>query len=156
MSALTAPLHTAAELTLVGADDRTDIVVFQVPSAHDTERVNTVSLDTRTGEILCDCKGAEFGRVCWPAYHVVAAWHRTTAMIAARSHTPTGLLAMGRKAATMVYVYRQRCGRALPDDVLTLVAARSEWRRRAALAAASRAYRPTGATLAALDLPLAA
>jgi hypothetical protein len=56
----------------------------------------------------------------------------------------------------MVNVYRQLCGRALPDDVLTLVAARSEWRRRAALAAARRAYRPTGATLAALDLPLAA
>jgi hypothetical protein len=192
MSIATAPLHTPAELALVGADDRTDIVVFQAPSASDATRVNTVALDTRTGEILCDCKGAEFGRVCWHADYVVAAWQRTTAIIAARSLTPEGLLAMGRKAAHMVGVYRQRCGRALPDDVLTLVAARSEWRRRAALAAeqraarevaaarrevaeweslshsdrhidlhvdgrkGERAYQTARATLAALDLPLAA
>jgi hypothetical protein len=155
-SALTASRHTPAELALVGADDRTDIVVFRAPSASDAARVNTVALDTRTGEILCDCKGAEFGRRCWHADHVVAAWHRTTAKQAARHLSPQGLPNAGRKAARMVGVYRQRVGRPLGDDVLTLVAARSEWRRRAALAAANRAYQPTGATLAALDLPLAA
>ncbi len=134
MSAATKTLHSTAELTFIGCDDRTEIVVFQSASEHDTTRVNTTALDTSTGAILCDCTGAEFGRVCWHQDHVVAAWHRTPAMHACRWLSPVALLNQGRKAAAMVATYRQRCGRPLQDDVLALVASRSEWRRRAARA----------------------
>jgi len=41
----------------------------------------------------------------------------------------------GTAAAAMVNTYRARIGRALPMDAANLIAARSEWRRRAALAA---------------------
>ena len=46
----------------------------------------------------------------------------------------------------MVNTYRARTGRVLPMDALNLIAARAEWRRRAALAPAP----------VAADLPLAA
>ena len=65
---------------------------------------------------------------------MTAAWHRIPAMRAARYLSATALLNQGRKAAAMVDTYRTRCGRPLQDDVITLVASRSEWRRRAALA----------------------
>jgi len=134
MSARTAPLHNPAELTFIGGDDQTGIVVFQSPSEHDAERVNTTAVDTSTDAIICDCKGAEFGRVCWHADHIAAAWHQSPALRACRFLSPTALLNQGRKAAAMVATYRARCGRPLQDDVITLVASRSEWRRRAALA----------------------
>ena len=137
MSARTAPLHRPAELALIGCEDRTGIAVFQAASAHDAARVNTTALDTITGQILCDCKGAEFGRVCWHMDHALAAWERTPAMRAARALTDAALLRRGRKLAAMVEAYRARIGRPLPDDVTALVAARGEWRRRAALAPAS-------------------
>jgi hypothetical protein len=140
MSTATAALHAPSELTFIGADDRTGIVVFQAASAHDPNRVNTVALDTMTGDIICDCTGAEFGRRCWHIDHVVAAWQQTPAMHAARCLTETALLNQGRKAAAMVATYRERVGRPLADDVITLVAARSEWRRRAARAAVEAAY----------------
>ncbi len=134
MSIRTAPLHSTAELTFIGADERTEIVVFQSASEHDAERVNTTALDTTTGAIICDCRAAEFGRVCWHADHIVAAWRQTPAMRACRFLSATALINQGRKAAAMVNTYRQRCGRPLQDDVLLLVASRSAWRRRAATA----------------------
>ncbi len=140
MSSTTAALHTPSELTFIGADEQTGIVVFQAASSHDAERVNTVALDTTNGAIICDCTGAEFGRVCWHQDHVVAAWEQGPAMQAARWLTEVALLNQGHKAAQMVKVYRERCGRPLGDDVTALVAARSEWRRRAARAAAEAAY----------------
>lgn len=149
MSAKTAARHSTAELTFIGCDDQTGIVVFQSPSTHDANRVNTTALDTITGAIICDCKGAEFGRVCWHADHIAAAWRQTPAMRACRFLSSTALINQGRKAAAMVATYRTRCGRPLQDDVIALVAARSEYRRRAALAA------PVNAPVAA-DLPLAA
>ena len=45
----------------------------------------------------------------------------------------------------MVATYRARCGRPLQDDVITLVASRSEWRRRAALATPVADDRPLAA-----------
>jgi len=135
MSIRTAALHTPSELSCIGADDRTRIVVFQSASEHDAQRVNTVALDTSTGKIFCDCRGAEFGRQCWHAELIVAAWEQSPAMQAARWLSPVALLNQGRKAAQMVATYRERCGHPLQDDVLMLVAARSEWRRRAARAA---------------------
>ncbi len=134
MSTATALLHRPAELTFIGCDDQTGIVVFQSPSEHDANRVNTTALDTSTGAIICDCKAAEFGRVCWHADRIAAAWRQTPAMRACRFLSSTALLNQGRKAAAMVNTYRARCGRPLQDDVIALVASRSEWRRRAALA----------------------
>lgn len=132
MSARTAPLHTPAELALASCDDVTGIVAFVVRSRHDATRVNTVSLDTQTGTIHCDCRGAECDKACWHADLVVAAWERTQAAHISRMLSPVALYNQSRKALTMVTIYRDRCGRALPDDVLTLVASRYEWRRRAA------------------------
>ncbi len=134
MSIATASLHSTAELTFIGGDDQTGIVVFQSASTHDANRVNTTALDTVSGAIICDCKAAEFGRVCWHADHIAAAWRQTPAMRACRFLSPVALINQGRKSAAMVATYRQRCGRPLQDDVLLLVASRNEWRRRAALA----------------------
>jgi hypothetical protein len=147
MSARTAPLHSPSELTLIGCDDRTNIAVFQAASAHDANRTNTTALDLTTGAIICDCKGAECGRQCWHMDLAIKAWHRTPAMTAARFLSDTALTNQGKKAAHMVAVYRARIGRPLADDVIALVAARSEWRRRAALASPA---------VAVADLPLAA
>ena len=151
MSTATALLHSPGHLTFIGCDDLTGIAVFQAASAHDAARVNTTALDTVTGQILCDCKGAEFGRRCWHADHAVAAWHNTPAMVAARALADAALLRRGRKLAAMVGTYRARIGRPLPDDVTALVAARGEWRRRAALAPA-----PPFQDEIEHDLPLAA
>lgn len=63
MTAATAALHTPAELTLASCDDTTGIVAFVARSCHDATRVNTVALDTTTGETFCDCRGAECGKV---------------------------------------------------------------------------------------------
>lgn len=150
MSAATKTLHSPAELTFIGCDDQTEIVVFQSPSEHDANRVNTTALDTSTGAIICDCKGAEFGRVCWHADHIAAAWRQAPAMRACRFLSSTALINQGRKSAAMVATYRQRCGRPLQDDVIALVAARSEWRRRTATAV------PLVVAVAADDLVLAA
>jgi len=150
MSAATKTLHRPAELTFIGCDEATGIVVFQSTSAHDAARVNTTALDTGTGAIICDCRAAEFGRVCWHQDHVVNAWHQSPAMRACRFLSSTALINQGRKAAAMVVTYRVCCGRPLQDDVIALVASRSEWRRRAALAA------PAIVAVDADDLALAA
>jgi len=150
MSTATAPLHSTAELTFIGGDDQTEIVVFQSASTHDAERVNTTALDLITGAIICDCRAAEFGRVCWHADHIAAAWRQTPAMCACRFLASTALINQGRKAAAMVATYRVRCGRPLQDDVIALVAARAEWRRRTATAV------PLVVAVAADDLVLAA
>lgn len=49
--------------------------------------------------------------------------------------TDARLAAYGRKLAGMVAIYRARIGRVLPADALNLLAARAEWRQRAAGAA---------------------
>lgn len=146
MSTATAARHTPAELTLVAADHSTGIVEFAAPSRHDAARVNTVSLDTTNGDIRCDCQGAECGRACWHADHIVAAWLASPAMAEVRWLTAAGLVRYGTKHRLCVDTYTRRTGRFLAADALALVAARSEYRLRAARAAAVRA----------LDLPLAA
>lgn len=150
MSTATAALHRAAELAFVAADDLTGIVTFTAPSKSHPATPNTTSLDTTTGAILCDCKAAEWGRQCWHAEHVAAAWLRTGAMNDVLWLTAAELARYGTKLSAMVRIYRARTGRVLPMDATNLIAARSEWRRRAALAA------PVGVVLEAADLPLAA
>ena len=152
MSTRTAPLHSPAELVFVAADDLTGIVTFQAPSKSHPAQPNTTSLDTTTGAIHCDCKGADCGRRCWHADHVLAAWLRTGAMLDARWLTDAELTRYGTKLAGMVRIYRARTGRILLADQVNLVAARAEWRRRqtAAFAAVPVAVVETA------DVPLAA
>jgi|GEM_PF-4122243 len=147
MSTATALLHSTDELTFIGCDDQTEIVVFQTVSTHDANRVNTTALDTITGAIICDCKAAEFGRVCWHADHALAAWLRTGAMLDVLWLTDAELARYGTKLAGMVRIYRARTGRILLADQVNLVAARAEYRRRqaAALATVPIAVASTGA-----------
>ncbi len=141
MSARTAPLHSPAELTLATCDDITAIVAFVAPSASTPGKYNTVSLDTATGAIHCDCKGAECGRECWHRDLVAAAWAQSPAMREVAWLSDARLARYGAKLAGMVVQYRARTGRALALDVVNLLAARAEWRRRAAAAPAPVAAR---------------
>lgn len=134
MSARTAPRHTPSELALLGCDETTGIVAFVARSRHDAGRVNTVSLDTTNGAIFCDCKGADCGRACWHADLVVAAWLASPALAQVRWLTGAQLYRYGRKHRLCVDTYRARTGRVRADDALALVAARYEWRARAAAA----------------------
>jgi len=134
MSARTAALHTPAELRYHGCDETTGIVEFVADSRHHPGHLNTVSLDTTTGAIHCDCKGAQCHEDCWHADLVAAAWLGSPAMRDVRWLTAARLVRYGTTAAAMVNTYRARTGRVLPMDAANLIAARSEWRRRAALA----------------------
>ena len=132
MSARSAAQHTPAELQFLSADDLTAIVAFTAPSASQPDRTNTVSYDTATGATLCDCRGAECGRACWHADLAPVAWQRHPAARDVRWLTDARLVAYGRKVAAMVTTYRARAGRVLPADATNLIAARWEYRRRAA------------------------
>ncbi len=57
-------------------------------------------------------------------------------MLDARWLTDAEPIAYGKKLGAMCRSYRARAGRVLPMDAASLIAARSEWRRRAALAPA--------------------
>jgi len=139
-------VHSAADLTYADCDETTGIVHFTAASHHRPGHLNTVSLDTTTGAIHCDCKGAQCDQACWHADHVAAAWLASPAMQDVRWLTVARLVRYGTTAAAMVNTYRARIGRVLPMDAANLIAARSEWRRRAALAT----------PVADADLPLAA
>ncbi len=130
MSTLTAPLHSPAELALLGCDDHSGIVALIAPSQHDATRVNTVALDTTNDTTHCDCKASECNRRCWHADYALAAWLAAPAMCAVRWLTDAQLLRYGNKHRLCVDTYRARTGRALPADVVALTAARCEWRRR--------------------------
>lgn len=130
-------LHTPAELAYAGCDDITGIVEFTAPSASaKRQAVNTVSYDTTTRAVHCDCVAAMTGRACWHAAWVVTAWERHQAMREARALLGPQLLAFGRKHARLTGTYRVRVGRAGEYDAVRLLAARYEWRHRRALDAA--------------------
>jgi len=146
MSTRTAAQHTPAELRYHGCDETTGIVAFVADSHHQPGTLNTVSFDTTTGAIHCDCKGAQCHEDCWHADLVAVAWLASPAMQDVRWLTAARLVRYGTTAAAMVDTYRARIGRVLPLDAANLIAARSEWRRRAALAT----------PVADADIPLAA
>ena len=126
--------HRPAQLAYAGCDETSGIVHFTAPSAHRAGRVNTVSLDTHTGAILCDCKAAETHRLCWHACWVVASWQAHPAVAEARALIAPRLLAFGRKHARLVATYRRRIGRPGEHDAVRLLPARWEWRQRQAIA----------------------
>lgn len=143
MSMTTARQHHPSELTFAGADDITNTVHFTAPSKGTPGKVNTVALDTVSGSIHCDCTGAACGRSCWHGAWVSAAWSNHEARQLARRYTSAQLLKTGRKLAHMCATYRARIWRCVPQDQVMLVAARCEYRERAALAEA-----PAGAVAA--------
>ena len=130
MGARTGPSHSPEELRYLDADDRTNVVRFTAPSFSTPGKINTVSLDVLAGETRCTCRAADSGQECWHQRLVVDAWEATSAMYEVRWLNDERLARYGRKAANMIAAYRARGGRALPMDVLNLVAARSEYRRR--------------------------
>lgn len=135
MSAKTLVLHDASELTFAAADDITGIVSFTAPSKSQRGKVNTVSLDTATGDIHCDCTAALVGTSsCWHAEWIGAAWAGHDARRATRHMTIAKLRQAGAKARHLCDFYRARIWRCVPADAAMLVACRCEWRERAALA----------------------
>jgi hypothetical protein len=122
--------HSPIELRYLDACDRTNIVHFTAASASTPGKVNSVGLDVLTGETHCSCRAAETGHACWHQRLVSAAWESSPAMQEVRWLNDDRLARYGRKAANMIETYRHRCGRALPMDMLNLVAARAEYRRR--------------------------
>ena len=106
MSARTAALHTPAELRYHGCDETTGIVEFVADSRRHPGHLNTVSLDTTTGAIHCDCKGAQCHEDCWHADLAAAAWLASPAMADVRWLTAARLVRYGTAAAAMVNTYR--------------------------------------------------
>ncbi len=149
MSARTMAQHSPAELTLAACDDTTAIVSFVAPSASTPGKHNTVSLDTATGAIFCDCKGAECGRECWHRDLVLQAWERHPAVLDVKWLPTDRLIRYGMKVSAMAAVYMARCGRTLPADAVAILAARYEFRRRAAAAPAAIVALPVAPPLAA-------
>jgi hypothetical protein len=135
MSTTTALRHHPSELRFAGADDITGIVAFTAASKSERGKVNTVSLDTATGAIHCDCAAATVGTSsCWHADWVGAAWANHEARQLARRLTSAQLFKAGRKARHMCNTYRARVWRCVPADQAMLLACRQEWRERSALA----------------------
>lgn len=137
--ATTAAPKSAAALRFVGADTTTGIVVYATPSQHDAGRVNTVSLDTQTGDTYCDCKAGECHKDCWHLAAVVAAWDAEAARCEVVWLTDAQLVRYGTKAAHMVNTYTARIGRSLASDRIALLVARGEYRRRVRLGLIERA-----------------
>ncbi len=129
-------LHSAAELTYADCDETSGIVHFTAPSTSKRGTLNTVSLDTHTGHIYCDCTGAMTNHLCWHCCYVTAAWQAHPAVAEARVLIGSRLLTFGKKHARLVATYRQRIGRAGDYDAVRLLAARWEYRQRTAIAAA--------------------
>jgi hypothetical protein len=156
MSIRTAVIHTAAELTLSSADTTTGIVAYTAPSAHDATRVNTVSLDTQTGDTHCDCRASECGRSCWHVATVAEAWAQTMWAVGVQWLTDAQLVRSGSKARKMVETYTARIGRSRLDDRTALLIARAEYRRRVRLGLLTTAATtpdPDAATPAPVSLP---
>lgn len=140
MSSATLVLHHHSELTFAGADTALNVVHFTAASKSKRGKVNTVSLDTVSGAIHCDCTAATVGTSsCWHSDWVGAAWAHHEARRVARGMTFQQLIKAGKKARHMVDYYNSRIWRCVPADAAMLVATRCEYRERAALAAA-----PTG------------
>ncbi|HEY8599283.1 MAG TPA: hypothetical protein VIL85_12680 [Thermomicrobiales bacterium] len=127
--------HSATELAYAGCDETTGIVHFTAPSSHKPGTLNTVSLDTYTGHIFCDCTGAMTNHLCWHCCYVTAAWQAHPAVAEARVLIGSRLISFGKKHARLVATYRQRIGRAGDYDAVRLLAARWEYRQRQAIAA---------------------
>ncbi len=122
--------HTAEHLAFAGVNDIESCVYYIAPSASRPGHINEVALCALTGATICDCRGAEFGQVCWHQREVRAAFAAHPAVRDAACLSDERLLAYGAKLASYTRQYRERCGRALPLDSINLVAARFVWAER--------------------------
>ena len=131
MSAKTAAQHTTAELTWIGKD--AELVFCSAPSAHDKNRVNTVALNTETGETHCDCTASEHGLLCWHRDLIRARFIEEVARQYVALHTDLDTIAaIGRQAKALI----EAAGAAAsPLDRAIYQAARVAWHERAASAA---------------------
>ena len=129
--------HTYRDLVYVGVSGADgEVITYGAASASTPGKTNLVSYDVQTGEVECTCRWCETHPhdepACWLARSVVAAWERHPACQEVAQLGDTALLAYGSKLASFVRQYRERTGRALPADLTNLLAARTEYRRRAA------------------------
>lgn len=137
MSARTAAAHCHTELEYVAADDINETVTFRARSASKPGTYNTIQLCILTGEVLCDCRGSEFNKVCWHADLVAVAWLNHAAVCLALRYNDRQLAVAGNKARRMIDAYRGRSWRVLPADQLSLLACRTAYRERWAPALAA-------------------
>lgn len=129
MSARTAALHTADELTFHGI--RGEVAVFSAPSKSKPGTRNVIVHDIVTGEHHCDCTGADCGRRCWHADWLETAWIMTQVAPFISTLSDDELLAAGTTAKARV-----DDGSGTVTDITTYYQCRVEWRKRAAQAPA--------------------
>ena len=131
MSIRTAAQHTPADLTWIGKD--AELVFCSAASASQPGRVNTVSLDTTTGETVCDCRASAHGLMCWHRDLIRARYIEETArQYIARETDLDTIAAIGRQAKALI----EAAGAdASPLDQAMYQAARVAWHERAASAA---------------------
>lgn len=94
---------------------------------------HSVSLDLQTGETLCTCRAAEYGRRCWHLDWLETAWLMTRVAPFVATLDDAGLLATGTAARA-----RLDGGTATVTDIVTYYQCRVEWRERAARAGLAR------------------
>lgn len=123
MSARTAALHTADELTFHGI--RGEVAVFSAPSKSKPGTRNVIVRDVATGEFHCDCTGADTGRRCWHADHLETAWLMRDVAPFVAALADDELLATGTAAKA-----RTEAGSGTRTDLLVWLQARVEWKAR--------------------------
>ncbi len=124
MSAKTAVLHTADELTYHGTSG--EVAVFSSASASRPGARNFTYRDTVTGEAHCECKGAECGRRCWHLDWLETAWLMTQVAGFVAALDRAALCATGTAAKA-----RLDDGSATVTDIAVYYQCRAEYRRKA-------------------------
>ena len=141
MSAKTAALHTADELTYHGI--RGEVAIFSAKSASKPGQHNVIVRDVVTGEYHCDCTGAECGRRCWHADWLETAWLMTQVAPFVATLDRAALCATGTAAKA-----RLDDGSATVTDLAVYHQCRAAYRRRRAAVAAPVVALPTVAVVA--------
>lgn len=140
MSAKTAALHTADELTFHGI--RGEVAVFSAKSASKPGTHNVIVRDIVTGEAHCECQGAACGRRCWHLDWLETAWLMTQVASFVATLDRAALCATGTAAKA-----RLDDGSATVTDIAVYYQCRAEYRRRKAAPAPVVAL-PVAAALA--------
>ncbi len=133
MSAKTAVLHTADELTYHGTSG--EIAVFSSASASHPGARNFTYRDTVTGDAYCECMGATCGRRCWHLDWLETAWIMTQVAPFVAGLDAAALCTTGSAAGA-----RLAEGSATVTDIAVYYECRVEYRRRAAAPAPMVAF----------------
>lgn len=140
MSATTARQHTPLELTYHGTSR--GVAVFSAPSASRPGQVNWAYLDTATGQVACECAGAQHGRRCWHEDLAPLAYALAQVAPFVAGLGDEALAATGAKAGATV-----AAGAATTTDAAVYWACKREWcrrRRAAAVVPAPKRRLPRG------------